>query len=132
MKISFKFITNLKIKEVTDAVAKASNQGLKDTVTDIANDVIKGSPVLTGHNRRSIAYKLGGKVTRKGRPKGGEKPFEEGEPDVKSLEGAIYSTSGYGGFLETGTVNMRAQPYFKPALDKNIGNLPKNIKAHLK
>ena len=54
-----------------------------------------------------------------------------GEVARNELEGAVYSTSGYGGYLETGTVNMPAQPYFKPALDKNIKNLPKNIKAHL-
>lgn len=115
MKISFKFVTNLKTKEVMDAVAKASSEGLKDTVTDIANDAIKGSPVLTGNNRRSIRFEVGpGKEVAK-----------------RVLEGAVYSTSGYGGILETGSKVMPARPYFKPALDKHIGNLPKNIKAHL-
>lgn len=115
MKISFDWVTKLKTKEVMDAVGKASNEGLKDTVADIANDTIKGSPVLTGNNRRSIRFEVGpGKEIAR----------------TKS-EGAVYSTSGYGGYLETGTVNMGAKPYFKPALDKNIKNLPKNIKAHL-
>ncbi len=107
MKLTTDFKVNLKTKEVQDKVKKASGQGLKDTIVDIAGDVIKGSPVLTGNNARSIAY------------------------EAKELEGSIYSTSGYGGFLETGTVNMPAQPYFKPALDKNKDKLPKNIKAHL-
>ena len=115
MKITTKWITNLKTKEVESKVDKASKQGLKDVVTDIANDAIKGSPVLTGNNRRSIKFEVG-----------------PGKPVArKELEGAIYSTSGYGGFLETGTVKRAAKPYFKPALDKNIKNLPKNIKAHL-
>lgn len=131
MKISFNLITNLKIPEVIDELEKAATEGLRDSITDIAGDVIKGSPKVTGHNRRSIAYKMRGKVTRRRSPRAGEKPFEEGEPDVKSLEGAVYSTSGYGGYLETGTVNMGAQPYFKPALDKNIKKLPNNIKAYL-
>lgn len=131
MKITFKFLTNLKIPSVLDVVEKATKQGLVDTIAVIAGDVIKGSPFLSGHNRRSIAYKVGNKVTRPGSSKGGEKPFEKGEPDIKTLEGAVYSTSGYGGMLETGTVNMSARPYFKPALDKHIKNLPKNIKAHL-
>ena len=107
MKIKADLIVNLKTKEVQRKVEKASEKGLKDVIVDIAGDVIKGSPVLTGNNRRSIAY------------------------EAKELEGSVYSTSGYGGFLETGTVNMPAQPYFKPALDKNLKNLPKNIKAHL-
>ncbi len=95
---------------------KASRKGLVETVTDIANDAIKGSPVLTGNNRRSIKFEVG---------PGGE--VAKGE-----LEGAVYSTSGYGGFLETGTVKMAAQPYIKPALDKNVKKLPKNIKANMK
>ncbi len=131
MKITTDFKLNLKTKEVMDKVEKATKKGLVDSITDIANDVIHLSPHVTGHNRRSIAYKLEDKATRTGSPKSGEKPFETGEPDLNKLEGAIYSTSGYGGYLETGTANMPAQPYFKPALDKNIKNLPKNIKAHL-
>ena len=105
MKVDFKL--NLKTKEVQDKVKKATRQGLKDTIVDIAGDVIKGSPVLTGNNARSIAY------------------------EAKELEGSIYSTSGYGGFLETGTVNMPAQPYFRPALDRNKDKLPRNIKSNL-
>ena len=115
MKISTSFIVNLKTKEVEDKVKKASEQGLKDVVADIANEAIKESPKLTGNNMRSIVFELGpGKEVAK-----------------NELEGAVYSTSGYGGFLETGTVSMPARPYFKPALDMNIKNLPDFIKRHL-
>ena len=131
MKLTVGWKMALKIPEAIKQVEDATRKGMVDTIAAIAGDVIKGSPKITGHNRRSIAYKLEGKATRRGRVRSGEKPFEEGEPDLGKLEGAIYSTSGYGGFLETGTVKMPAQPYFKPALDKNIKNLPKNIKAHL-
>ena len=131
MKITIAWKVAIKAKEVIDKVEKAAQQGMVDTVTLIANDAIKESPIDTGHNRRSIAYKVGTKAVRRGKPKGDEKPFEEGQPDLRTLEGAIYSTSGYGGMLETGTVKMAARPYFKPALDKNIKNLPKNIKGHL-
>jgi len=115
MKITTDWKLNLKSKEVQDKVSKASEQGLKDSVTDIANDAIKGSPQLTGNNMRSIMFEVG---------PGGEVTKGKGE-------GAVYSTSGYGGYLETGTVKMGARPYFKPALDRHIKNLPKNIKAHL-
>ena len=108
MIINLKVIKNLKFGAVKDKANKAAEKGLKDVVTDIANDAIKGSPFLTGHNRRSIKY------------------------EASELEGAVYSTSGYGGFLETGTVKMPARPYFKPALDKNIGKLPGAIKGHLR
>ena len=115
MKLKIDWKLNLKTKEVEDKVKKAVQLGMKDLVADIANDAIQGSPVLTGNNRRSIKFEVG---------PGGEVAKREGE-------GAIYSTSGYGGYLETGTVNMPAQPYFKPALDKNRNKLPKNIKVHL-
>ena len=107
MKLKADFIVNLKSKEVQDKVKKASSKGLKDVIVDIAADVIKGSPKLTGNNARSIAY------------------------EAKELEGSVYSTSGYGGYLETGTVRMPARSYFRPALDRNIKKLPEQIKAHL-
>ena len=115
MKLTFDFKTDLKTKEATDKTNKASKEGLRDVVVDIAKDAIEGSPIDTGHNRRSIMFEVG-----------------PGKPVAqKEREGAVYSTSGYGGYLETGTVKMPARPYFKPALDKNLKNLPKNIKAHL-
>jgi len=116
VKLKVDFKVDLKTKEVQDKVKKAGEQGLKDFIVDLAGDVIKNAPpppkfgtmyISTGHNARSIKY------------------------EAKGLEGSIYSTSGYGGYLETGTVNMEARPYFRPALDKNKDKLPKNIKAHL-
>ena len=117
MKLKVDMKVNLKSKEVQDKVKKATKQGLVEVITDIANDVINIHPwkTQTGTNSRSIRYEVG---------PGKEVAKEEGE-------GAVYSTSGYGGYLETGTVNMPAQPYFRPALDKNKDKLPKNIKAHL-
>ena len=115
MKISADFIMNLKTKEVTDKLEKATKQAIKDVVSDIAQDAINKSPYLTGNNARSIKFEVG----------------PGGEVAKKEREGAVYSTSGYGGFLETGTVKMAARPYFKPALDKNIHKLPQGIKGHL-
>ena len=115
MKITTNWLVNIKSKEVEDKVNKATKQGLLDSVTDIANDAIQMSPVLTGNNRRSIKFEVGP-----------GKPVAE-----KELEGAVYGTSGYSGFLEVGTSRMSAQPYFRPALDKNLKNLPNNIKGHL-
>ena len=89
-----------------DKVKKANQRGLTDVVTDIANMVINEHPwkTQTGHNSRSIKYEVG---------PGKEIAQKEGE-------GAVYSTSGYGGFLETGTVKMGARPYFRPALDGSV------------
>ena len=132
MKLGMGVTTNLKIKEAQDQLGKASKYGLVTAVAAIANAAIKGSPWLTGHNRRSIAYAVGSKTTKTGHASGDEKPFNEYNLNLKEYEGAIYSTSGYGGFLETGTSRMAARPYFKPALDMNIKLLPAGIKAELK
>lgn len=105
--MNIKVDMNLKLKEGQRKVKQAIEKALRRVVTDIANDAIKGSPVDTGNNRRSIMF------------------------EAKGFEGSIFSTSGYGGFLETGTVKMAAQPYFKPALDKNIHKLPSYIKEGL-
>ena len=117
MKISFNLITNLKTKEVIDAVEKAANEGLADTVAAIAGDAVKLAKKVTSNNARSIKFEVG-----------------PGKEIAKSaLEGAIYSTSGYGGYQETGLRNKKYtfKPYLKPALDMHIKDLPKNIKAHL-
>jgi len=114
MKITMAWKVSVNAQKVLAKVEKAAQRGLVDSVTDIAKDAIKLCVVDTGNNRRSIKFEVG-----------------PGEPDLKTLEGAIYSTSGYGGWLETGTAKMAARPYIKPAFDMNKKNLPKNIKAHL-
>ena len=118
MKLGMEVTTNLKIKEAQDKLGDGTKKALVLTVADIARDVINIHPwrTQTGNNSRSIKYEVG---------PGGE--VAKGE-----YEGAIYSTSGYGGFLETGTSRMPAYPYFKPALDRNIKKLPAGIKAELK
>ena len=132
MKLLVNFVTNIKSKEVVDKVKKATDKALLGAMVDIASDVIHLSPHVTGHNRRSIAYKIGSKVTALGTSQGDEEPFKSGEPAINESQAAIYSTSGYGGILETGSVKMAARPYFRPALDKNKDKLAKGLRAELK
>ena len=101
--------------KAADQADKAITSGLTDVVVMIANDAIKDSPYLTGNNRRSIKFEVG---------PGKEIATEKGQ-------GAVYSTSGYGGILETGSVKIAARPYMKPALDRNITKLAKRIKEHM-
>jgi len=116
MRITCNIKANLRIPEVQNIMKEATEKALRDVVVDIANDAAKGSPVLTGNNRRSIKFEVG----------------PNAEVAKGDLEGAIYSTSGYGGYLETGTRRgMAARPYLKPALDRNIGNLGSLIERYL-
>lgn len=43
----------------------------------------------------------------------------------------MYSESGHGGFVEVGTVNMTAQPYAWPAVQKNIGTVMEEIRMRV-
>jgi len=132
VKITTDWKVNIKTKEVEDKVKKATQLGMRDTVVEIHGGAIKNAKAvgawLTGHNARSIASEVSGMGT----VQQGEDAEPERVVDDSKLEGAVYSTSGYGGWLEIGHGKRpNPRPYFKPALDMNIKNLPNNIKAHL-
>jgi len=128
MKLNVKIDFNSKTEEAADKALKAARLAMRDTVVAIWSDSIKPpSPYLTGHNRRSMV----GEVSGMGEIKKGRDAVPEKVVDDRKLEGAIYSTSGYGGFLETGTRNMAARPYIKPAADRHVPNFPKRMKEHL-
>ncbi len=100
MKLNVNILSNLKTGEAEKILHKRAEEAVKRVVILIAADSIKPpSPFLTGNNRRSMDY------------------------EIKGLEGRVFSTSGYGGYLETGTSKMPARPYMKPALDRHIGKL---------
>lgn len=121
---------NLKTEEVVEKVIEASRMAMRDTVVDVTHDSVELSPWKTGNNRRSIA----GEVSGIGQVASGGEGGAERIVDDSEIEGAVFSTSGYGGFLETGTYKMPAQPYFKPSLDKNFTpeKFASKVKEHLK
>lgn len=114
MQIRAKWKLNINVPKVMGIVGDAAEEGLRDTVVETAADVVKGSPVLTGHNRRSVDYW------------------------VRKLKGKIFGTSGYSGWLEVGTHKadgtwkMPPRPYFRPAADRHFPNLAKNIAKRLR
>lgn len=108
MQIRTKWRVNVNVLRTMGIVDGAVEEGLKDTVVETAAEVVRGSPVLTGHNRRSIDYW------------------------VKKLRARIFGTSGYSGYLEVGTSKMAAQPYFKPAADRHFPNFVKNVARRLR
>ncbi len=136
MKLTTTVQVNMKDREAQEKILTASLEALRDVTVEIANAVVKGSPWRTGHNRRSIRMKVG---------KEDSAPVTEGinvtedfnswQPeDLNELQAAVFSTSGYGGYLETGTSRMAARPYFKPALDEYFTreNVEEKLRKHLK
>ncbi len=116
MRIKVKTTLRLRIPEAQSKLESAMRRSLQNTIVAIASDAVQGSPWLTGNNRRSIAWEVG----------------PGGEVAIADFTAATFSASGYGGYLETGTVRMPPRPYFKPALDRNIHMLSDGIKAGLR
>ena len=126
--INVKMILNLRTNEVISLAHKAGQKGMRDTVVAITRDTVHDSPYLTGHNRRSMTAEVSGMGT----VYTGPDSQPERIVDDSKIQGATYSTSGYGGWLEIGTPSMAARPYIKPAYDRHIGGLPGNIEKHFK
>jgi len=116
MKMESTVTVNIKDDEVIRQVTEASKMAMRDTTVEVVHDSVQLSPWLTGNNRRSLVGEVSGMG---GVASGGEGRTERMVDDSK-IEGAVYSTSGYGGYLETGTSKMAARPYIKPSLDKNF------------
>ena len=127
MKMTSSIHLNLKTEKVTKQVAEANKKAMRDTTVEVTRGAVQGSPWLTGNNRRSIAGEVSGMGMVAGQ---GER---DRQVDDSKIEGAVYSTSGYGGFLEIGTLKMAARPYIKPATDKNFTaeKYAKKVKEHL-
>ena len=126
-RITVDYRVNVNTDEVKEIVGNAIKLGLRDTIVDIHRDAVIMSPKRTGHNMRSIASEVSGM----GVVEQGEDAAPERVVDDNKNEAACYSTSGYGGYLETGTYKMAAQPYFRPAFDMHKDELINNIRNHM-
>ena len=122
-------------KAVAADVADALLPPFIEIAQDIVADAVKGSPFLTGHNRRSIGWAASGWGNRNFgsiEAAAGNVPssdYKQSSPDRVSAKAA--TTSGYGGFLELGTRKMPARPYLLPAALKQRSNIQKVLKGIL-
>jgi HK97 gp10 family phage protein len=91
----FKFDTQRAKRKVRAGTFEA----VRDTFEiDIKTDAKANSPVKTGLNRQTIDTEVG--------------EVQQG------IAAEIFTQSGYGGFLELGTVKLKARPYIYPAFNK--------------
>lgn len=126
-------------EKFADEVLLAATASLRDLVVLVAADSVEHSPVKYGNNRRSICFGLSGEEHSQASPEGHQSGDTHTGPNPSvltdtGLVGAVYSTSGYGGFLETGTSKMPARPYMYPALQKHFTqeNFAERMRRHLK
>jgi hypothetical protein len=86
------------IRDNSRAVIAAASLWMQDRLESFARLMVGGakhlSPVDTGHNRDSVTWR---KI-----PNGVD----------------VHTESGYGGWLEIGTQDMAARPYFRPAFEE--------------
>lgn len=113
------------------------HQAIADGVTevfgqDIWPEAVKGSPVKTGHNRRTIGVEVNafGAVTLE-QSAGGDVTPGVAQSNPNGVGAALYTQSGYGGWLETGTRFMSAQPYIYPAVQKFLSGIAAAIRRRL-
>ncbi len=110
---------NLKSTEAMYYMNDALFAATEDVFAEITYAAAERSPVLAvatkerypGENRESIDSR----VTRV----------------QKGVKARLFTKSGYGGFLELGTVKMAAQPYLFPAFEEHISQLPEAVKGRL-
>jgi hypothetical protein len=109
----------IQTQEAFDALRAAALLGIRHVFESAilpdakANCPVGTDPIETGSTRNRDSLQVEAWITRRG-------PF-----------GKLFSTSGHGGFVEVGTVNMSGQPYAWPALQKNIPALMDEIKTRL-
>ena len=126
MKFTAQVDVDIDVSAIIKKVDKAARLGMRDVTVEVHAEALKESPWVTGNNARSLTAEVSGMGVVGGTE-------NERMVDDSKIEGILYSTSGYGGFLETGTQHMAAQPYIKPAGDRyfTAANLGRSIRSHM-
>lgn len=116
------------LDEVADSVLKKLAKGAKN----VSNHAKKNHPYQdrTGTNTKSIGWAVSprGQSTFEALSTGlGKVSAGSIKSNPKFAEALVASTSSYGGFLETGTVNMPAFPYLMPAFNAWKARIMKSL-----
>jgi hypothetical protein len=114
---------NLRTTEAMFNVSEALFAAAQDIFAEITFTAAELSPVLDkatserfpGENRESLRDSIRHAVTQ----------------HAEGVRAKVFTTSGFGGWLELGTAKTRAQPYIFPAFEEHIGKLPEATKERL-
>jgi hypothetical protein len=117
--VSARVTLNLRSTEALFRVNDALLAATQDVFAEIVFAAAENSPVLDkatserypGENRESINSHV--TAVKKG------------------VKAKLFTTSGFGGFIELGTKKMKAEPYLYPAFEEHIVTLPDAVKARL-
>lgn len=96
----------------TKAIMRKMDEACKETIKETCNDIEKMAkqfaPVRTGALRDSIKSK------------------------TDAMEGTVYSTARYAGYVENGTRYMKAQPFLRPAVDAGLKTMKERMVKNFK
>lgn len=96
---------------------------------DIKPDAVLNSPVTPEGLAYNQAKRPGKQLTDVGGTGTNRRSIDVDVIDTaKGVQAQIYTQSGYGGYLETGTGRMRAQPYIWPAFKKYMGKISELVR----
>lgn len=98
---------------------------------DIWPEAVRNSRVKTGHNRRSIAVEVNAFGVETAAQSGSGELAGVAAGAAEGVKAAIYTQSGYGGFLEVGTRFMQGIPYIYPAVMKFINAIGDAVRRKL-
>lgn len=135
MSVHAEITMNLRIpaalQKMRGAILSATQDLFEEEIVPMAKEL---SPVTEAGYQRNLALKEEGKLG--GRPMGGtgtnRRSIDSAVTDTpEGPQAQLFTTSGYGGYLEVGTSKMPAQPYLNPAFDAHIGELPQRVKEKI-
>lgn len=123
-------------EEVLDEVSNAVLEKLVEGAKNIVAHARKNHPYQdrTGENTRSIGWAVSPRGDRQFGPltTGAGSTSTQGiSSEGKSPVIIVATSSGHGGFLETGTVNMPAFPYIVPAFNAWKARILKSLEGIL-
>lgn len=127
--VAFEARFELRLNRLFDRVVhEGAKSGIAKGLQAMTRAAMRGSPYDTGHNARNIGW-----TTNFGRSGGGggDKGRSIDLPDGKHA-GAIFTGSGYGGYLEVGARGRGGRPYIRPAVEQEAAYLLQSIRDEIK
>jgi len=121
--MGFKFDPE-QVRRAMDTFKKKLGGHIKETCEVAVEYSKEQSPWKTGTNRKSISADFADAEGKVGTfAETGSAGGNEGMPAKGHMGFRIYTQSGYGGFLEVGTVKMSARPYISPGFERAVNGL---------
>lgn len=99
-----------KLARLPKVIESAGGRAVKDETHDVANDMRRGAPVLTGELRDGV----------------------QAEYDAATMTGRAVSTARHTPFVVHGTSDTPANDFMTPAAERSRRRFPKRVEEYVK